>query len=244
MAGPDLKMGTLCILLCAALGRAAQLRGPVPHKAGRQHQIAQFLREPKEGMKCSSFPELCQAPFDCHLPPPTWSTIATADGHANWRAWCGSPSHAMAARECQRGNLTGYATLMHQVQKTASAQELDAHYCFAFGHCDDFNITEKTTLQEAEAMCDAKFGHSAWTQLTKLDSSILDVQLSWGGFHMSKRAERSTAMMACAMGNYHCDAIYCQQTYCKRKDYRIRFGAERPARLKKLHGVNYPRQMS
>merc|ERR1719471_2470825 len=40
---------------------------------------------------------------------------------------------------------------------------IDAQYCFTFGHCNNTEVTENTTIAEMERMCDAKFGHQHWT---------------------------------------------------------------------------------
>mmetsp|Transcript_110617 Transcript_110617/g.312826 ORF Transcript_110617/g.312826 Transcript_110617/m.312826 type:complete len:313 (-) Transcript_110617:129-1067(-) len=190
---------------------------------------------------CKALPALCRRPFNCHKAGVNKSTFATTRGHADYHNWCKTPAYFHAAVECQRGNLTGYGELMHRAQWSTGVTEVDAHYCFSFGHCDDFQVTPRTSLSTAERICDEKFGRDVWTKQTSLRAGVLELRSSlWGSGFMSKKAEHSLAQMACGMGNYHCDVIYCQQHYCSKPEYRIKYGSDRPAAMKKLHGTSYP----
>ena len=31
---------------------------------------------------------------------------------------------------------------------------------------------------------------------------------------------KTYAMTACAMGNFHCDVVFCRETYCKKEQYQ------------------------
>jgi hypothetical protein len=192
---------------------------------------------------CTAEPYLCQSPFNCNAEKSSEelerTQIATIGGHADWSAWCGSP-YSSAANECYRGNLTGYAALMARAQVEASDGEhsladMDAHYCFSFGHCDNTEVIADTTLNESEAMCDRRFGHDKWTNLT-FDEAMnnlafwpegdmhLDLDLS---MHLGPKAEFAFATMMCAMGSYHCDVMYCRQEYCSDPEFAKKFGKYR-----------------
>lgn len=207
---------------------------PRRHKELRKdpHDISQ--------VDCKAEPYLCQEPFRCNVEKSQEELdrlqIATADGHPDLSSWCESP-YSKAANECFKGNLTGYATVMHRTQVATSngnggIEGMDAHYCFSFGHCDNTEVTVNTTLQEAEDMCDRRFGHDRWSNLT-FDEAMgnlafwpegdlhLGLDLS---MHLGPKAEFAFAEMACAMGNYHCDVVYCQQEYCNAPEFVEKYG--------------------
>lgn len=192
------------------------------------------------GVNCTHVPYFCREPFNCHKVP-TKATIATADGHADYSGWCdGNADHfARAAVSCAAGDLSGYGRIIHQAQLSIqvgpvsfgkTVEGLDAHYCFAFGHCDNKEVTTQTTLREAEAMCDRRFGHEHWTQISKANLSLGPdhIKMGWHGMYFDETGETDFAEMACAMGNYHCDVIYCQQEYCSKQEFIDKYTNERP----------------
>merc|ERR1712183_376742 len=100
---------------------------------------------------------------------------------------------------------------------------MDASYCFMEGHCANTKVTLSTTLEEATHMCDKRYGRKAWTSVSftnKISSPTMVNQSS--GFR-DYNLTRTYALMACAMGNYHCDVIYCRETYCKNTTYSEKY---------------------
>jgi len=196
-------------------------------------------RESRPDFDCQSQPYQCEEPFNCNKEPADAELqreqIATSDGHADYSAWCGSPYMA-AAKECSSRNMTAYGTIMHSIQVKLSMggrgiESMDAHYCFSVGHCDNDEVTDGTTLPEAEAMCDRRFGRDQWTSLT-FDEAMKNLAF-WpeGDLHLGSdsslylgvEAEQSFAKMSCAMGSFHCDVIYCRQEYCSQPQFADKY---------------------
>jgi len=193
---------------------------------------------------CGHYPEACQPPFDCQLKPEEQRQSAKGrEGHAHWSSWCKAPFGYMAgAIHCQKGDLRKYATTIHALQNKISplVENVDANYCFSFGHCDNFEVSPNTTLAESEAMCDRRFGQS-WREMKFPQVGLQNIRMSFGqGLHLDKRGAEEFAKLACAMGNYHCDAIYCQQEYCSSPKWRAKWDKVRPAEMQKLHSDHYP----
>lgn len=222
----------------SGVGRLGRLGRPTSEKrAARGKRSRNRKVEGRRDRKfdCQSQPYICEEPFNCDKEPPDEELqrpqIATVDGHADFSAWCDSPYMA-AAKECSSGNMSAYGRMMHQIQLKLSMggkgiESMDAHYCFSFGHCDNHEVTERTTLQEAEAMCDRRFGHSQWASLTfdeamKNLAFFPDGDLHLGSdmnMYLGPRAEYSFAQMSCAMGSFHCDVKYCHQEYCSQPEF-------------------------
>mmetsp|Transcript_47243 Transcript_47243/g.119014 ORF Transcript_47243/g.119014 Transcript_47243/m.119014 type:complete len:127 (-) Transcript_47243:36-416(-) len=104
--------------------------------------------------------------------------------------------------------------------------QLDGSYCFIEGHCTNMNVTYDTTVEEAEAACDAKYGHENWTSVTF--TSILSDPTGLGAAVISgfrtREQSKPFGMLACAMGNFHCDVMYCRDTFCKKREYVEKYG--------------------
>mmetsp|Transcript_61068 Transcript_61068/g.137600 ORF Transcript_61068/g.137600 Transcript_61068/m.137600 type:complete len:176 (-) Transcript_61068:119-646(-) len=147
--------------------------------------------------------------------------------------------------ECAAGNLRRYGELMYAEQKGYSAKprsvnisNIDAQYCFQWGHCNNTEVTESTTVAEMEQMCDARFGgRQEWTEnfhlIGGLSRGILGGVFSGGIRTNLKHPMQVTvdmgfltafAKMACAMGNYHCDVVYCKQQYCSDPAWKAQYG--------------------
>jgi len=252
MARHGLGLGGVCAQLCLLLAHAVRLKSSesleLLHGTGLGHTLELRHRlgslngaDTSGGVDCTKFPHACKAPFNCHLPRETRDTVATRDGHVDWRTWCSSPNYVEAVSHCREGDLRAYGRIIHAAQNNISKyiEFLDSHYCFAHGHCDNFNITPNTTLAEAETMCDERFGHERWTRMGNMQSNESDLLLT-PKLHLSERAEMQFVLTACAMGNYHCDAIYCQQEFCDKPRWRRLWGDARPSDMVALHGQNYP----
>jgi len=199
----------------------------------------QSTRAPNdEPYNCLANPHMCRPPFDCQ----TWSFqdtlnlrlhgLATEDGHANLRSWCmpGLERYASTVlKECVANrNLRSSAQLLLHKTFQDLSDELDASYCFAEGHCTNQVVSDNTTLEDAEIMCDWRFGRKGWTRnsvksmqrLFAMPTAFLGLASRKTGFH-TQRLTRTLSKMACAQGIFHCDVQYCKHTYC-RDEYYVR----------------------
>lgn len=205
--------------------------------AGRFGSTLSSSRGLPHGVTCEDIPEACTEPFNCNLH--THMTMYndmtyTTNGHANPNSWCHTPYLKYGLQCIKEGNMTKAAHTLFSVQ-TDKVKEMDAQYCFAAGHCnktsvdpsrfkafDRSQVTEHTTLLEAEGMCDAIYGEK-WKHMGILKYFGMKPD----GF--GKKNE--FAKLACAMGNWHCDVIYCREFYCedeywvKRYGYKAIYGA-------------------
>lgn len=158
-------------------------------------------------------------------------TVAV-DGHVNFHSWCRSPKYwSSVVKHCLvEKDLVKSAWTLYNLSKTDAlpsfVPEMDASYCFIEGHCTNEAVTASTTVEQAESMCDARYGHSAWAEdfgwkdLGGVDDPSL---YSNDGFK-DGNLTRLFLKLACAMGNYHCDVIYCKETYCKQPYYINKYG--------------------
>lgn len=184
---------------------------------------------------CEKFPWLCEAPFNCNTPPVTpeerahWDNVhwATDDGHPNFRSFChfisdaeemggdmgdlGVRAYTAIGKTCiQDGDIATFAKTYYAM---SDDYERDAQYCFTQGLC---TITNVTTLDEAEATCDAKYGHETWTSF-KQDN---DLEMSLGP------RDRGTYLghWGCAAGHFLCDVGLCRNTFCNMKEWVEKYG--------------------
>merc|ERR1719203_2424081 len=115
-----------------------------------------------------------------------------------------------------------------QPRRLGVFDELDASYCFIEGHCTNTAVRDNTTAKEAEKMCNARFGHAGWAQWNLIPETpaLIGAGLAMmnpkTGFH-DKKITRFFLKLACVMGNYHCDVMYCKETYCKKEHYIKKF---------------------
>jgi len=196
------------------------------------------LAQEADPVNCSQYPTLCEAPFDCNSKPVTpeevarWTAVgvATEDGHSNLKSWCLAPKYeGNLVKNCLKNHdLKTHAQVMFDWTVAEGIDQLDGSYCFIEGHCTNMNVTYDTTVEEAEAACDAKYGHENWTSFKLGDIDIATVRHPGAsskvtGFH-SREITAAYGMAACAMGNFHCDVIYCRDTYCKKPEYVEKYG--------------------
>mmetsp|Transcript_56476 Transcript_56476/g.175209 ORF Transcript_56476/g.175209 Transcript_56476/m.175209 type:complete len:218 (+) Transcript_56476:618-1271(+) len=182
------------------------------------------------GADCEAYPMFCQAPFNCGQVPVTkeekrgWhKRIATEDGHANVRSFCWDLKWADSlVKECMvNHDLLKSAQLVYRRQFQSGAMELDGSYCFIEGHCTNPYINANSTYDDAERDCNRKYGHSAWANFGRLDAfggsikGVLANKMSHSDGFQDMNISHNFAKIACAMGNYHCDVVYCKETYCK-----------------------------
>jgi len=192
-----------------------------------------------ETKDCASYPAFCAAPFDCHktnrLELHGWARNGWAsEGRPNWKTWCLDSRYAPYAGRCAAGDLAGAALL--QFQRTTAGEygehtmELDASACFMDGHCANAAVTSSTTVEEAVRMCDERFGRKAWSTFGSESSPpenrmgfALDGLTDYSNGFASVNQTRPYMLAACAMGNYHCDVMYCRH-YCGDERYVRKYG--------------------
>jgi len=189
-------------------------------------------RQPPTGtFDCEKYPKMCQAPFNCQnfsmsqLAPILVTGVAPTG--PNIHAWCGAPSYQDYVHTClAEKDLVKAGHIQYEWSKKLGVgiDQADASYCFLEGHCTNRAVTNKTTLEEASAMCDERYGHDAWAQFGRLDTlkpvthfpgSVSALMM---GFH-DPVVTKFFLQAACSMGNYHCDVVYCKETYCKMDEY-------------------------
>uniref|UniRef100_A0A7S1RVD6 Uncharacterized protein n=1 Tax=Alexandrium catenella TaxID=2925 RepID=A0A7S1RVD6_ALECA len=176
---------------------------------------------------CALYPLACQAPFSCDKPPNEKEelkrlrkAIALEGGHANLHAWCSSVFQADYIEyvdQCLKGNMEAAVTIIYKTQKQlqpdGSLLKADADYCASAGLCDVPEVTVNTTLAQAERICDRRYTHAAWTTLSTQD-------LREVSHIMTPNTAPVWGQLACAMGNFHCDVVYCRTKHCKPEQLR------------------------
>jgi len=192
---------------------------------------------------CTKNPLLCEAPFNCgNFNEAEYMTMQmrgfAPEGHSNLRTWCFSADYEKYMHACiVEKDLVKAAHIQYQwsVDKhnTTGVDELDGSYCFIEGHCTNAAVTTKTTQEEADRMCDERYGREEWSQMGKLTKLLEFPKMDeksgskTTGFHDPKVTE-VFLKLACAMGNYHCDVMYCKETYCKNPYYVRKYGHQLP----------------
>lgn len=167
---------------------------------------------------CELDPKRCGEPFHCDKPPGI-----TTSGGAHPQAWCASfPFYEDYLHECLANkDLINAGRMLHDHVKQGiyghNMVEQHGSYCFIEGHCLNTRVTPSTTMDEGSAMCDERFGREHWSGTMPTWQKHLS--------HSSRSTERNgynnteipdiMAHAACDAGMYHCDVIYCKETYCK-----------------------------
>lgn len=196
----------------------------------------------KSGFDCSSYPALCVEPFNCQTSDGSQGigpgAAIAKNGHANLQSWCQVPQYHEFVGQCivekdlVKAGHTQY-TNTKAGKHGPNTFQMDGSYCFIEGHCLNQAVSENTTLEEAESQCDARYGHEAWTTMGDHQSHDTMTHLSFmsnlGKLDLSngfpgKEGTQGFLLMACAMGNYHCDVMYCKETYCKDQDMIQKYG--------------------
>lgn len=197
---------------------------------------------------CAQYSMFCDKKLKCAEEPLTAgekeamdSQIAQA-GKANLRSWCRAyPMYSTSVQKCiVEGSPDGYAEEMFRSQQKLKLTGADAIYCFVAGHCNNTEVNETTTIEEASAFCDKHYGER-WTKIGWKDfMAVLARALEMGTTHQIPKEWNVTgwnslmklahheadisAMTACAMGNFQCDVAYCKKNYCTSPKYRAKFG--------------------
>lgn len=185
---------------------------------------------------CVKKPEYCGAPLHCDEPGKAGTSFPLHEtaysGHSNLKAWCsldefreGVVNKCLIDHDLSAG---GRATYQEQVR--ANALEADASYCFLVGHCLEDRVTNDTTIEEAEELCDEKYGRKGWTSYFDFTRMMASQSIAFGlgqanqqiGFTSRSLAD-GFGKLACAMGNWHCDVIYCRENYCNNEHFKGRY---------------------
>jgi len=188
---------------------------------------------------CKASPRLCEAPFFCDsFTPMELAKIPieglAPDGKPNLRLWCIAPMYQNYMATCLADkDLVKAAKVQFEwsLNQHNGVDEADGSYCFIEGHCSNTAVTNETTLEESVQMCDDRYGRTGWAAMGRADQAPKMLEMLahpvpldlHGGFHDAKT---TTVFLkaACAMGNYHCDVVYCKETYCKNPHYVQRYG--------------------
>jgi len=215
----------------------AMLMGPQLLQTKQRMVSNDTVDSHRSSNSCMDYPFLCQSPLHCQEPLSeqemlSWnSNIATVGGGPNFRLWCHHEFAHLAdslVQECLvKGDLKKSAHALYEAQKTRSLTESDASYCFREQLCSVENVTTTSSVSDGISACDGKYGRHAWTaiSLRELSVALAASQQSSEllGFSNSE-IPRLFAHLSCAMGSFHCDVSYCQQTYCKMPEYINKYG--------------------
>ncbi|CAL1130074.1 unnamed protein product [Cladocopium goreaui] len=181
-----------------------------------------FLTEPWDEAQCARAPWMCAAPFDCLNTTGQVETLQELKQHlakpsgVNLQSWChANPTQWQPGFECIiKQDLQGYAALMRQSSIEYHYEIYDASYCFMSGHCENDQVTLNTTVQEAEQLCDERFPEPQGWRSVGLQFPMPSPPF-W-----TMADVKQIELLACATASYHCDVIYCRQTYCQMEEYK------------------------
>jgi len=217
---------------------AANLRGAADSKAkGALAAVGQaLLRNQEQQFDCTKHPGLCQSPFNCqnftnreHLAW-YWHGIAH-DGVSNPRAWCQTPEESAYVTECvAKGNLAAAVQTRYERSRYygETTHELEASRCFIEGHCKDKNVTWRTSVLEGSRLCDARYGRERWSDYGTFRAAEADMPGAGGASggtdgYRGKHQTTPLTLRSCAAGRFHCDVMFCRETYCKIPYYVDRY---------------------
>lgn len=176
---------------------------------------------------CAARPEYCGPPLNCQEPHIRHGFSTANNGHADLKLWC----YQAWSFENYRSGVVDQCLINHDLSAAATATylfqadpdygsatigELDGSYCFIQGFCrlDTITVTNDTTIAEAEAMCDDKYGHESWTTQSVFDGTAPTLAERFITGQTLKSSDYY-GRDACARGNFHCDVVYCRETWCK-----------------------------
>eukprot|EP00931_Biecheleriopsis_adriatica_P093310 TRINITY_DN67056_c0_g1_i1.p1 TRINITY_DN67056_c0_g1~~TRINITY_DN67056_c0_g1_i1.p1 ORF type:complete len:360 (+),score=76.38 TRINITY_DN67056_c0_g1_i1:99-1178(+) len=177
---------------------------------------------------CAMYPKMCEAPFNCDKEDIFLDVRNTLlEGMAakgpNLQSWCMSPGYQDYVHMCLASkDLVKAGQIQYQQTKEGKfgphTFDLDGSYCFIEGHCLNTAVTNSTTLEEANQMCDQRYGRERWAKFGTFgisDNPIFHLPTNLSNGFDGQQNTAPYLVAACAMGNYHCDVVYCKETYCK-----------------------------
>jgi len=188
---------------------------------------------------CVEYPSLCKNPLNCHTlrcdyiqkmsnprqpfcpngkSDPQLFCFGDAKRYGEYILKCvGDERDVLAAGKIQYEHT-------HALRHGPYTPEMDASFCYGLALCDLDEITPSTTLEEAGKVCDKVFGNDKWTQMRYVDFvDAMGNHDPQNGFVNQSNAVL-WGMFGCAMGNFHCDVVMCQETYCKNEKYSKKYG--------------------
>eukprot|EP00930_Biecheleria_cincta_P079121 TRINITY_DN6683_c0_g1_i2.p1 TRINITY_DN6683_c0_g1~~TRINITY_DN6683_c0_g1_i2.p1 ORF type:complete len:213 (+),score=25.50 TRINITY_DN6683_c0_g1_i2:166-804(+) len=167
----------------------------------------------------------CAEPFNCQTYDGPQGVIICAtimkDGRPNLHSWCALPQYEEYVSQCVvKKDLMKAARTMYENTKAGKhgkdTFQMDGSLCFIEGHCLNQEVHEDSTLDEAAAQCDGRFGRAEWTSLGYPQSQASTAFINYAskisklnqsnGFPSQEYA-RGYTLLACAMGTYHCDIM-------------------------------------
>uniref|UniRef100_A0A7S4QRW5 Uncharacterized protein n=1 Tax=Alexandrium monilatum TaxID=311494 RepID=A0A7S4QRW5_9DINO len=245
-------MAQLANILCLAglVTSSAALDDPSGLLQSTVHQSVHVSQAPsakgpesRPVFDCQKHPGLCKEPFNCQdYTGDEWHAWkATGVERVQLKTWCAAAQYETFITTClAKKDPVSAAKLQFELTAGGAfgndVAEYDGSYCFLEGHCVNSEVNENTTMEDAEAMCDRKLGQS-WRRYASdnlpAEDRIGGVPLPPDGRNgFTNRGQvRPFVIMACAMGNLHCDINYCKETYCQMPYYKDKYG-----HLLKEHG--------
>lgn len=186
---------------------------------------------------CTEWPDYCGDLLQCQTPPTTeqlisWLYQVAEPGKPNLKTWCGHYEFATSVIEqcLVKRDLALSGKIAYEVQKATGTDEIDASYCFMVGHCDPDgpSVPNNASLADGVKLCDARFGPDGWTTFFgqgKVTSALFlfPELINQTCGMLSREIATDYGKLACAMGNWHCDVIYCRENYCNDPHYSARY---------------------
>merc|ERR1740121_1254540 len=117
------------------------------------------------GFDWSAHPQMCKEPFTCQ-DTRVWqvlSLLAFGVGRADPSLYCAEPQYWSFAEKCLvQNDKVGAAHYLYKDVEDGNQGdhqfELDAGFCFIEQHCLETSVTKSTTMEEAEKLCDKRYG--------------------------------------------------------------------------------------
>jgi len=204
------------------------------------NNVGDNIKRALEGhFNCEAYPGMCKAPFNCHK----YSVLKLFrhlrsgvgyTGHADPSGLCHMPDFEPFFSTCLVEKDIVKAAKLHYEQITSGhfgqgrdLVDTDASFCFLEGYCKDQDVTSTTTSEEAERLCDRKYGHDEWSRFMSFKSLVAEKREGAphpGEGFSSRNQSRPLAMQACALGHYHCSVMYCKETLCKDDNLIRKYG--------------------
>mmetsp|Transcript_45781 Transcript_45781/g.132543 ORF Transcript_45781/g.132543 Transcript_45781/m.132543 type:complete len:271 (-) Transcript_45781:101-913(-) len=195
---------------------------------------------------CTHWPSYCQEPFNCQqvtaMKALRWQKHGYAlDGHSNPQALCGDPWSSNYYAKClSERDPVGAAhiyykeTLAGKYGRREHKLEVDGSMCFLEGLCVEDRIHSNSSMEDAEAVCDTRYGRERWNVVNSMEATKDDhvfanlgtLQEFENNVDGLRNRLQSTpiALSACAKGHFHCDVVYCKEHYCNDMYYKEKFG--------------------
>jgi len=192
---------------------------------------------------CDKHPHMCQPPFNCQTCDMNQLSHLAVDGHANLQFWCRAPRYVdTLVKHCLvNKDLKTSASEVFKMDVRQHYADLDASYCFLEGHCTNEAVTDDSTVEDAEKLCDKRYGHEGWAGrfvfadmggaaitwargVLEGKKGLLSAVASKEKGICDQKVSRLIAKLSCAAGNFHCDVQFCKHTVCGMDEYKKKYG--------------------